>query len=395
MRSQSPLHYLKKQFSILIFLCFGFCSLLAQEQSSVLLPVREYAPLDRGNDIQEQSSYNSKLSIPLVTVGDPDNKPDVWTKHGHVERTFSIGLHDVTAEEYCAFLNAVARFDDPFDPHFLYDPMMGLDEAVKCIACSEINGIRTYSIIKEPTDEPGVDRGKFPITYVDLDSAARFCNWLQNGQPVGLQARATTEEGSYKLLSSGISANPNATWFLPTEDQIYKCTYHKKGCLDAQYYEYPNQSNSSPGNHLTDQTDNEANYYYTWLWNSYSSGNGYTTGGIPYLTPFDCFPTSLSPYGALDTGGNVAQWTSTAVGQINGIKAYIVRGGSWMSFSNKLTKEASRAIVHRNTRSNTIGFRVATYSDNDIQTSAPPTQPVDSRMGSKRWTPKTGPVIKL
>ena len=121
-----------------------------------------------------------------------------------------------------------------------------------------------------------------------------------------------------------ISANPNATWFLPTEDQIYKCTYHKKGCLDAQYYEYPNQSNSSPGNHLTDQTDNEANYYYTWLWNSYSSGNGYTTGGAPYLTPFDCFPTSLSPYGALDTGGNVAQWTSTTVGQINGIKAYVL-----------------------------------------------------------------------
>ena len=38
-----------------------------------------------------------------------------------------------------------------------------------------------------------------PISYVTWGDAARFCNWLQNGQPTGSEGTGTTETGAYTL----------------------------------------------------------------------------------------------------------------------------------------------------------------------------------------------------
>ena len=64
-----------------------------------------------------------------MTVGDPDNPPDVdyprVGQHGAVSKSFEIGIRKVTNAEYAAFLNAVAKSD----PHGLYHDAMRIHRA--------------------------------------------------------------------------------------------------------------------------------------------------------------------------------------------------------------------------------------------------------------------------
>ena len=72
--------------------------------------------------------------------------------------------------------------------------------------------------------------GNKPITFVSWFDAARFCNWLHNGQPSGAQNAATTEDGAYTLngATSGVAISKNATakvW-IPSENEWYKAAYY-------------------------------------------------------------------------------------------------------------------------------------------------------------------------
>ena len=59
-----------------------------------------------------------------------------------------------------------------------------------------------------------------PVNYVSYWDAARFCNWLHNGQGNG-----DTETGAYTLNGyngtggPGIVRNRLAKWFLPSENE--------------------------------------------------------------------------------------------------------------------------------------------------------------------------------
>ena len=75
------------------------------------------------------------------------------------------------------------------------------------------------------------------VTFWD---SVRFTNWLHNGQPTGAQGPSTTEDGAYTLTPAGIAANtiprnPEATIFLPNEDEWYKAAYFD----GTSYFDYP------------------------------------------------------------------------------------------------------------------------------------------------------------
>lgn len=322
---------------------------------------------------------NHLLSIDFATVGDAGNAADPTTGYGTVGSDYQIGKYDITAEQYCAFLNAVAKKD----PHGLYSVCMATDPNVACIQRYGVDGNYGYLVIKD-----SIDRKNFPITYVSWFSAARFCNWLHNGQPHGNQDATTTERGAYALNGAMNLADTQditfdicdgARYFLPTEDEWYKAAYHHQGTTDGLYWSYPTQSNTLPGNSIGDSF-NQANIYLVnnW-WNKFSTESA-TYGHAPayHLTPVGSFTGSPGPYGTFDMGGDVCQWSTATRVSATGLQLCtfknvrtILRGGDWNDLHDQqdlnpisnLYFSGYRMPIYPECRKSTIGFRIAAPVD--------------------------------
>ncbi len=108
-----------------------------------------------------------------------------------------------------------------------------------------------------------------------------------------------------------------------------------------------------PGTDISETTDpgNNANYKNV----SYAIGNPY------YRTVAGEFELSESPYGTFDQGGNVWEWTESAVSS----SAVRLRGGSFQADSSNL----KASFLFSNDPANEyfhVGFRVATPEPTSI-----------------------------
>lgn len=297
--------------------------------------------------------------IKLVDVKDEGNENDPKTGLGMVIQEYSITQTEVTANQYCNYLNVVATGDNYL---LFYNEKMGSDPNVASIKRVLVDGKNQYSVIQ---DKQG-DRGNFPIVHVNLYQAARFCNWLQNQSTPGLRGDALTERGAYTLngKSSGpIARNPEAVWFIPTENEWYKPAYYKGGGLKEGYWNFANRSDWAPS-HSLNGGENSANY----------CSSSYTKAGPPYLTEVDYFKKSVGAYNTYDMSGNVAEWVATEENQGAAPLKYLARGGSWKSLYYGATLESkfdvadwgielskwSRPAYDPAQGYDNIGFRVAT-----------------------------------
>ena len=242
------------------------------------------------------STASASITIPTVPIGNPGNAADPSTGFGSVAYTYNIGATEVTNTQYAAFLNAVARAD----PNGLFNPLM---TAYGDIARSGSPGSYAYVAF--------ADRASHPVIAVSFWDAARFANWLHNGQPTGPQGAGTTEDGAYTLTPAGIAANTvtrnaNWQWALPTEDEWYKAAYHQPASQggDADgYWLYPTSSNVAPA--LED-----ANW-------------GFANVGAVAVGSY-----APNFYGTFDMGGNLFEWTNS-IGGMFGPANRITRGGSF------------------------------------------------------------------
>jgi formylglycine-generating enzyme len=283
------------------------------------------------------SAQAGPISIAMVSVGDPGNAPSLNGEGGAVAYSYSIGKYDVTTAQYAAFLNAVAATDN----YGLWNKLMASTFPTAGISQSGSSGSYAYAAI---------GNGNMPIFDVTWGSAARFANWLQNGQPEGAEGPGTTETGAYALNGAtsvqdlmAVTRNPGATWFLPTEDEWFKAAYYKGGGLNAGYWLYPTQNNNTPSNVLSATGTNNANFRQ----------NGYTDP-TNFLTPVGAFAASPGPYGTFDQGGDVFQWNETAVA----IESRGNRGGSFGG-SSFLLRNDYRGYGDPTDGTALIGFRVA------------------------------------
>ena len=295
--------------------------------------------------------------IETVPVGDTNNVADL-TCYGAVQDEYKIGKTEVTVMQYCAFLNAVAKYSDK---HFLYNSQMSTDSNVVSIQ-------QTYNTINKSYLYTTIGKAaSFPITYVSWPSAARFCNWLHNDQPEGNEDTNTTENGAYNLENQTgqvVPVEKDATWFLPSEDQWYKAAYYKGGGMNAGYWIYPTQSDIAPDNSMTGNKTNNANIFiFKKMKNLFGydfNQDTYSQTKAPFLSPVNTFTNSAGYYGTYDMGGNVFEWVDASREGL-GTDMQVVRGGSW----SKEFGVSSLESTYRNTTNNcfsqtsAIGFRVA------------------------------------
>jgi sulfatase modifying factor 1 len=293
------------------------------------------------------------VTIDWVTVGDPGNTADT-NGYGAVADVFQIGKYEVTIQQYADFLNAKAQSD----PYSLWKQDMNGNLNIAGISRAGTSGTYTYSV-KAPTGSTPTGAnspGNRPIAQMDWFSAARFANWMQNGQGSG-----DTETGAYTLngATSGTfpARNPGAQIFIPTEDQWYKAAFYKGGGTNAGYWDYATQSDTAPSNVLGSGA-NRANYALSSIYTVTQSGY---TQNQNYLTNIGAFNTNPSAYGTFDQSGNITELTDGTAAA--GATRYL-RGGSWNSTtSSTLSVTYREAYNNPATHSAGIGFRLATVPE--------------------------------
>jgi len=298
------------------------------------------------------------VTIDWVTVGDPGNANDT-TGYGGVGYSYQIGKYEVTIQQYTDFLNAVAQSD----PYGLYSTTMnppsgGLQPAAG-IAQSGSSGSYTYSVIgPSGTTPPGADSpGNRPVTNVSWWDAARFANWLQNGQGSG-----DTETGAYTIVGGQTSGttparNPGATYYIPTENEWYKAAYYSPALNSGSggYYTYATQSNVAPGN-VIGSGSNQANYPTGNTNGPFSVTQSGTAAEQNYLTNVGAFTNSASFYGTFDQNGNVAELNDLA--GAGGDTRVGRRGGNWLFPAARL-QPTFRESPLSSANSFDTGFRLA------------------------------------
>jgi len=257
------------------------------------------------------------VTIDWVTVGNPGNTADTTT-YGAVAYDFRIGKYEVTIGQYTAFLNAA----DPngTNPNGIYNSFMAsnLNIAGILFTAGSSAGAK-YSVMNN-----GGDSSNRPISYVSWFDAARFANWMHNGQGAG-----DTETGAYTLngATSGTAPakNPGAQFYIPTENEWYKAAFYAPSLNGGAggYYTYATQSNTAPGNQIGTSL-NQANSAAGGLY-SVTQSNSYSASQN-YLTEVGAFTNSASFYGTFDQSGNQFEWNA-----LNGTASSILgwRGGGW------------------------------------------------------------------
>jgi formylglycine-generating enzyme required for sulfatase activity len=250
------------------------------------------------------------VNMVYVDVGHAGNAADPSTGFGAVATSYKIGKYEVTNSQYAEFLNAKGASNT--------NDIFGYTAIPRGIVQSGVSGSFSYSV------RSGFENR--PVNYVTWYSAARFINWLGNGQGDG-----DMETGAYTLTGNTgiISVNPGASIYNPTEDEWYKAAYYNGAT--SSYSLYPHGLDSI--------TTADANF----------DGSASKVVGS--------YSGDASFYGTFDQGGNVWEWNDAVIGSTRGL-----RGGSYLGSERGLRSSDSfnfdPAVGFEN-----AGFRVASVPE--------------------------------
>jgi hypothetical protein len=287
---------------------------------------------------------SAEVTYEWARIDDTDNPPDVeatrpfhhlhsttgrWhvSRVGAVRYVFEISKDETTVAQYVEFLNAVAA-DDPFDliskEHLPF----------RCTAASDSVYCTPPRIVREGSPgsysyraAPGLER--HPVG-VHPFAAARFMNWLHNGQPRGPAGPDTTESGAYDCVNVETPGDcrfprlAGARYWIPNLHELHKAGYWNKAT--QRWHWWPTVPGvtvddvplaCSPGINPCPNPPrgNEVN----------TSGPSachtrfvapHRTRGCEFL-PVASYPATTSPFGLRDVCGQMAELTET-LGETNG-----------------------------------------------------------------------------
>jgi formylglycine-generating enzyme required for sulfatase activity len=273
------------------------------------------------------ASSTSAVTMDWTFVGDPGNACNPGTAigcRGTVAYGYFIGTYEVTNAQYAEFLNAKAASD----PSGLYSTAMGTPASPNFggITRSGVDGSYSYSAI--------AGRENMPVGWVSPYDAARFANWMHNGQGIG-----DTEAGAYTITigSTGptLTRSANAKFALPRDDEWYKAAFYDSG--SASYFDYVTASNIQTVCAAPGPTPNTAN----------------CLNAVGSPTNVGSYTGSASPYGTFDQGGNVFEWS-----EHGGREAHTMYGGSFNETLVPMTAEFDNYYVFPFASDPSFGFRL-------------------------------------
>ena len=195
---------------------------------------------------------------------------------------------------------------------------------------SGVSGSFSYTVIAGREDRP--------VNFVSFWDAARFANWLHNGQPTGAQDNMTTEDGGYTLTPTDIAnntvtRNPVSGVFVASEDEWYKAAYYNA----PGYFDYPTSSDTQTTCAVPGATANTANCF----------------SAVAQLTDVGSYTGAASPYGTFDQGGNAWEWNEAISGDRRGLR------GAGFRLHASLLAGSIRGLTFPTSEHDGLGFRVA------------------------------------
>ena len=352
---------------IILILVFFTIQAAPAEQDLIVLEPGAANPRDRWNvPVVGQAlpgpgtvAIDPASGLLMATIDHPGNAADS-NGLGSVADTYRMTVNEITNAQYLEMLDAVAAAD----PNGLFNFDIMTDSDRGGILQSGTPGSLTYSIKPNFANKP--------VNGVSWWDAARYCNWLHNGKPTGVQGPSTTEDGVYDLSLAGdlLFRKPGARYFIATHDEWYKAAYYDPfdpgadGGGTADYWLYPTRSDSVPikatataiGD-VANPGPNVANLDRGAQWNG-ENGNVTTVGSA----------MALSAWGVSDLAGNVNEPTETLgvpippnpPEQPDSLPTRRLRGGD---FANVEVLAASPAAfagsLNMLAEAANIGFRVA------------------------------------
>ena len=188
-----------------------------------------------------------------------------------------------------------------------------------------------------------------PATGISWYEAAGFINYLNTSQGYHvaynliqspLRVDLWDSADAWQIGGENLLRHKDAYYFLPNENEWYKGAY---GSPSGAWYNFPTGSDSAPAG-VSSGTDADTAIY-----------------GRP-IGPSDITSAGgLSGYGTMGQGGNVYEWSETAVGD-----SQILRGGAWdmdVVPEGGLLSSSVRDIIPPWLEDSAVGFRVASVPE--------------------------------
>ena len=145
------------------------------------------------------------VTIDYTPVNNAGNTANASTGWGAVSNVFKISKYETTNTQYVEFLNKVDAAGT--NPNRVYNSQMGSD-SLGGITFTSASSSGTKYTVKSGTSPNNVAYTNMPVLFTSWFSAARFTNWLQNGQVTGTSAMET---GAYTLNGQTSGAIPART----------------------------------------------------------------------------------------------------------------------------------------------------------------------------------------
>jgi formylglycine-generating enzyme len=346
------------------------------------------------------TSASAVVTPDWVSIGNPGNAAQSAANRAHTQATndgwgavsysYRIMRNDVTIAQYTEFLNATAKLAGTstitinsvvytLDTYLLWNPYMAIftnTAGINRNGAGTVEDPYTYTYyITTRTGAGTVEApyvytttvgagGNRPIAFVNWYAAARFANWIHNGQGAG-----DTETGAYTLdgLNTGETApakNPGARFWVPSENEWFKAGNFDPTKVNADtsvggYWLLGTMSDTIPTNN-NNPGDSKAVNWRSGDW-ALTPGNNTQDAGMNYLTDVGAYASggSQSYYGLNDMTGLVWQWND-ATGAAGSRSR---RGGSWLAGTSSQLyqrRDASTGVTNSVTAEDQyIGFRLA------------------------------------